>query len=102
MCVIKMKPTLVIEAAAKDDAISPIIMCPALILAIIRTVKVKGRIKILAVSIKTNNGTSLLGAPAGAKWAADSIGNLIHPEKINNLQKTSAKEAETQILLVGP
>ncbi len=78
------------------------IMCPALIFAIIRTLRVRGRIKILAVSITINKGTSPAGAPAGAKWAADSTGKLIQPDKINVVQNTTAKEAEIQMLLVGP
>ena len=42
--------------------------------AIIRTLRVKGRIKILTVSIATRNGINPAGAPDGAKWAADSFG----------------------------
>lgn len=61
--------TEVRQLATKDSTI-----WPALILAISRTVKVKGRIKTLIVSIKTRNGASTIGAPAGAKWAADAWG----------------------------
>lgn len=71
-------------------------------LAINRTIKVSGRMQILTVSISTSKGTKAAGAPAGAKWAADSLGNLIHPEKINKPQNTSAKDPTTQILLVVP
>lgn len=89
-------------AEARDLAIRPIIICPALILAIIRIVSVNGRIKILTVSMTTKKGIKPPGAPAGAKCAADSMGNFSHPEKINRLQNTKAKDAETQIFLVGP
>ena len=53
---------LVRQLATKDR-----IICPALMLAINRTVKVKGRIKTLTVSIRINKGVSAVGAPAGAK-----------------------------------
>jgi len=83
-------------------AIRPIIICPALMLAMSRTIKVRGRMQILTVSINTSKGIRAAGAPAGAKWAADSIGNLIHPDKIRETQNTRAIEAATQILLVVP
>jgi predicted branched-subunit amino acid permease len=53
--------------AARVVAINPIIICPALIFAIIRIVSVKGRIIILAVSITTRKGRNPFGAPDGAK-----------------------------------
>lgn len=44
-----------------------ITICPALILAIIRTVKVSGRINILIVSTTTKNGIKAFGAPLGVR-----------------------------------
>lgn len=95
---------IVAESAVtvKALAIKPIIMWPALILATSRSVRVKGRIKSLTVSIRTRRGTSGPGAPAGAKCAADSIGNLIHPERTINVQNTRAIEAAIQMFLVAP
>ena len=68
--------------------------------AISRTLKVIGRIQILRVSIKTSRGTKGAGAPDGAKWADDSTGNLIHPDRIKRVQNTKANETATQIFLV--
>lgn len=67
-------------------------MCPALILAINRTVSVKGRIRIDTVSIKIKKETKAVGAPLGAKWAAISLGLKKIPEINSNLQKPSANE----------
>lgn len=64
--------------------------------------RVRGRIKSLIVSIKTSRGTRAAGAPAGAKWAADSTGNLAHPDKTIRVQKIKAREAAIQIFLVTP
>jgi hypothetical protein len=89
------------EETARAFAIKPIIICPALIFAISRTLKVIGRIQILRVSIKISKGTRGAGAPDGAKCADDSTGNLIHPERIKRVQKTRAKEIATQIFLVA-
>jgi len=44
-----------------------ITICPALMLATNRTVKVKGRIKILIDSITTNKGIKMNGEPAGTR-----------------------------------
>lgn len=102
MCTKNTKIPIWIDVTANALAIRPIIMWPALMLAINRTIKVSGRIQILTVSIKTNKGIRAAGAPAGAKWAADSIGNLIHPDKIKATQNTNAIEDATQIFLVVP
>lgn len=47
---------------------------PALMLAASRNDRVRGRTKILVVSIKTKNGFSQSGAPSGRKWAVDFLG----------------------------
>ena len=93
---------VVIDALTKQLAIKDITICPALILAINRTVKVKGRIRILTVSTKMRNGTKAEGAPAGAKWAADCVGLKSHPLKSNNPHITTAIEEATHKFLVTP
>jgi len=60
------------EAEVKQLAIKDRTICPALILAISRTVKVRGRIITLTVSIKTKKGAKTIGAPAGVMWAAEA------------------------------
>lgn len=60
------------ETEVKQFATNDKTICPALILAINRTVKVRGRIIILIVSINTKNGASTIGAPAGVKCAAEA------------------------------
>ena len=77
-------------------------MCPALILAINRTVNVKGRIKILIVSISTKKGANTIGAPAGAKCAADALGLEAHPEIISNPQRIIAIVPAVHKFLVFP
>lgn len=89
--------TLVRQLATRERTI-----CPALILAISRTVNVRGRIKILTVSIKTRKGTNAVGAPAGAKWAAEAAGLLCHPDNSSNPQSSSANELAVHKLLVIP
>ena len=42
-------------------------------LAANRTLKVRGRIKFLTISIKTINGTRGRGVPSGTKWASDLL-----------------------------
>jgi len=79
-----------------------ITICPALMLAMIRTVKVRGRISILTVSITTRKGIRTFGAPAGVRWAADSLGNLTQPDKINANHSDTAKLLAVQRELVLP
>jgi len=90
------------EALTKQLAIKDITICPALMLAISRTVKVKGRIRILIVSTKTRKGTNAAGAPAGAKCAAEAIGFIVHPLIRSNPHITTANEDATQRFLVTP
>jgi len=60
-------------------------MCPALIFATNRTVKVNGRIKILIDSIIIRKGIKAIGAPVGARCAIDFFTLNLHPEvKIAN------------------
>lgn len=58
--------------------------CPAIMLAVKRTVKVIGRIIFLVVSIQIINGIKILGVPWGTKWENIWFVLLIHPN-INNL-----------------
>ena len=48
--------------------------CPAVILAINRSPKATGRIKVLTTSINTRNGANAIGALSGRKWATSSLG----------------------------
>ena len=41
--------------------------CPAVMLAISRRPRAKGRIKVLATSIRTSTGARAIGAPKGIK-----------------------------------
>lgn len=54
-------------------------MCPALILAISRTVKVSGRINTLIVSIKIKKGVRIVGVPLGKKCAKNFLGLKLIP-----------------------
>ena len=83
-------------------AISDITICPALILAINRTVRVKGRINSLTVSIRTSKGNKAPGAPAGARWAALGIGAQIQPEMISKPHIVKASDPANHRLLVAP
>lgn len=47
---------------------SEIMMCPAIILAVRRRVRVSGRMRNLIVSIMNMNGISRFGVPWGIKW----------------------------------
>jgi len=47
--------------------------CPAIILAVKRIAKVKGRIINLIDSIKTIKGMRIVGVPCGVKWAKKSF-----------------------------
>lgn len=49
--------------------IRAMIICPAIMFAVRRTDKVKGRIINLILSITTINGIRALGQPKGTKWA---------------------------------
>lgn len=51
--------------------------CPAIILAVRRTVKVRGRIIELISSIITRIGSRGAGAPLGTKWVAQDMGCFI-------------------------
>lgn len=95
---IKVKP----DTPVKQFAIRARTICPALILATNRTVKVSGRINILTVSIKIRKGANITGDPAGAKCAADSDGFTNQPERRINAQKVKAKPLATHKLLVKP
>jgi hypothetical protein len=53
-------------------------MCPALIFAANRKERVRGRTRILEVSINTRNGFNQSGAPSGRKWAAEEIGFFVN------------------------
>ena len=88
---------LVKQFATKDR-----IICPALIFAINRTVRVKGRISSLTVSIKTSKGVKTAGAPAGARWAADIAGLFTHPEISSRPHSVKAIDPAVQRFLVIP
>jgi len=77
-------------------------MCPALILATSRTVKVKGRIKILIVSIIIRNGIKTIGAPDGAKWAITCFGEVKNPDTKSSNHKISANDLLNHRLDVTP
>jgi hypothetical protein len=70
------------HALAAYTPINPNTMCPALILAASRNDRVRGRTKMLVVSISTRKGLSQSGAPSGRKWAIDFIGLLVKVDKI--------------------
>ena len=90
------------ETTLKQFAIKANTICPAVILAIRRTVRVRGRINILKVSIKTKNGASALGAPAGVKWANVLEKLFIKPDKISRPQKIKAADTDGHKFLVNP
>lgn len=77
-------------------------MCPALILATSRTVKVKGRIKILIVSIIIRKGIKTIGAPEGVKWAITCFGEIKNPDTKSNNHKISASDLLNHSLDVTP
>ena len=70
----------------KTLAIKDKTICPALIFAINRTVKVKGRIIKEIVSIIIKNGTKTLGAPDGTKCANVFLKEKKNPLKIKVIQ----------------
>jgi hypothetical protein len=57
-------------------------ICPALILAIKRTVSVNGRIKTLIVSMKIKNGLKIIGVPLGKKCPKNFFGFQVIPLRI--------------------
>ena len=75
-------------------------MWPALILAIKRTPKVKGRIKLLIVSIKTRNGTKAEGHPLGARLPKYREGDLKMSETVRETQNPTDRVAQNQNCLV--
>jgi hypothetical protein len=56
--------------------------CPAIRLAVSRTERVKGRIRLLIVSIKTINGMRRTGVFWGIKWANIDFGVFSQPNSI--------------------
>ena len=62
--------------------VRPRTMCPALMLAASRTVRVIGRTRILMVSIRISAGFSQVGAPLGRRFAVTVFGSFINPERI--------------------
>jgi hypothetical protein len=74
--------SLLNHALAAYTPINPNTMWPALILAAKRNDRVRGRTKMLVVSIKTRNGLSQSGAPSGRKWAIDFIGLFVKVDRI--------------------
>lgn len=77
-------------------------MCPALIFAINRTLKVKGRIVTLIVSIITRNGIRTTGEPAGTKWAADALNEKTQPDSKKQPQQDKANDLLNHKLEVKP
>ena len=73
---------------------------PTVILATNRTVKVKGRIIIEIVSIRTNNGDKANGAPEGDKWAVIITGTIFTCVASKVDQKINPKVAAIQIVEV--
>lgn len=73
----KVKSVLVITLAF---AINLMIIWPALILAIRRTARDTGRIRIEIVSIITSRGVSAIGAPPGANVPKTYLGLVIKSE----------------------
>lgn len=63
-------------------------------LAVSRTARVPGRMMFLAVSIITRNGSKILGAPWGTKWANICVVFFIQPNsiKVNHNGRLNAKE----------
>ena len=68
--------------AAQYILISPRTICPALIFAARRTVRVMGRTRILMDSIRIRAGFSHVGAPLGSRFAVAVFGSFKKPEMI--------------------
>lgn len=101
-----IKLNSVIDEAGSEDlktfAIRARTMCPALIFATNRTVKVKGRIIILIVSIITKNGINTIGAPDGARCATVCLGEFNIPDNKRDSHKRSASDLLNHKLDVTP
>jgi hypothetical protein len=65
--------------------------CPAIIFAVNRTATVRGRIRLLIVSMMTINGISIVGVPWGTKCSNIWLVFLIHPYSINVIHKGNAR-----------
>ena len=74
------------RAPDKKDPTKPITTWPAVILAVSRKQRVRGRTRILKVSTKIRAGLSHIGAPAGKRWAAAYEGDSWTPEIIKLAQ----------------
>lgn len=79
---------------------SVISKCPAIMFAINRTARVKGRIILLIVSINTINGIKVVGVLWGVKCANIYVVWLIHPNNIKDAQNGSAKDIVIDMCLV--
>jgi len=55
--------------------------CPAIILAARRTERVRGRINLLILSIRTIKGIRSLGVPLGTRWASIFTEDCTQPYK---------------------
>ena len=75
-------------------------MWPTVIFATSRTVRVRGRIIIEIVSIKTSNGERAKGAPEGDKWAVIITGTIFTWVASRVDQKINPKVAAIQIVEV--
>jgi len=84
----KKKTTLTTKLIDAHPANKWTSKCPAVILAISRSLKATGRINVLTTSIKTKNGAKAIGALRGKKWATSSLG----PEKKVYRNLTSQKQ----------
>jgi len=98
----KTLPLKVRRNADKQLAIKDITICPALIFATNRTVRVKGRIIILIVSIKIKKGVKAPGAPNGTRCAKTSLKLFRVPEIIAESQIVRAILTLNQRLVVTP
>ena len=73
--------------AAQYIPMRPKTICPALMLAASRTVRVIGRTRILIVSIRMRAGFNHVGAPPGNRFAVAVFGSFENPERINESHK---------------
>lgn len=63
---------------------------PAIMFAVNRTAKVRGRIRLLIVSINTINIISGVGVPCGTRWASISMVLLNQPNTIKEIHRGKA------------
>jgi hypothetical protein len=70
-----MKRALIDEAEPRRH----IRRCPAVILAVSRIAKVKGRIILLNLSMRTRKGIRGAGVLIGTKWQAILLNSRVHP-----------------------